>query len=187
MNKTMRIAVIVAGLAISQVANAVPILINGATGVVVNPADNSHLLPALDSAITAWNFANNPDLPARGDIDLTPPIFAGAIVDGSGHATPGSAIQSITIDFSVEPETYLGLTWDGPQGGTQFFYVAGETGTVTFNSPIFATGAKGLSHYIFTGPGTTRVPDGGMTLVLLGSSLTGLAFLARSRKFNGSK
>jgi len=50
---------------------------------------------------------------------------------------------------------------------------------VTFNNNV---NGNGESHYDLFGTGTTTVSDGGLTLVLLGSSLTGLAFLARSRK-----
>jgi hypothetical protein len=86
---------------------------------------------------------------------------------------------SISIDFGVERETYALFTWDGPNGGTLIYYVGGETGPVTFSSPFFPSHVPpkqyGLSHYMFTGP--TTVPDGGMTLMLLGGALVGLGGL----------
>ena len=177
MKKLLIVIATVMGTAVCQTANATPILINGPFGVVILPANPTHELAELTAAITAYNSLNNPDLPPAGDIDLTPQLIGGATTDGGGHAVPPPPTPKfITIDFGVERETYLGLTWDGPQGGTLFYYVGNETGPVYFESPTFPTGQTyGLSHYMFTG----AVPDGGTTVALLGLALAGLGVVRR--------
>jgi hypothetical protein len=164
-------------------ANALPILINGPYGQWVNPANEATEYAYFLSAIAAYNAANNPDLPAPGAIDTTPQLIGGATGSGFGNANmPAPTPISITIDFGVEAETYVGLTWDGPNGGTLVYYVGGESGPITFSSPFFPAknGEKqyGLSHYMFTGPGT-KVPDGGLTVGLLGMALGAMGLLMR--------
>jgi hypothetical protein len=185
MKKLLVGMVTVMGLAVCQTANATPLLLNGPYGVVIIPANPTDELAALTAAITAYNAAHDPDLPPAGDIDLTPQLIGGATTDGGGQAVPPAPTPKfITIDFGVERETYLGLTWDGPNGGTLFYYVGNETGPVYFESPYFPaptpgnpnnTSQYGLSHYMFTG----AVPDGGMTLTLLGLALAGLGVVRR--------
>jgi hypothetical protein len=183
MKKLLIVIATVMGIAVCQTANATPILINGPFGVVILPANPTHELAELTAAITAYNAAYNPDVPPAGDIDFTPQLIGGATTDGGGHAVPPPPTPKfITIDFGVERETYAGLTWDGPQGGTLFYYVGNETGPVLFESPYFpdtegklAPRQFGLSHYMFTG----AVPDGGTTVALLGLALVGLGVVRR--------
>jgi hypothetical protein len=178
MKKLLVVIATVMGIAVCQTANASPILLNGPYGVVIIPANPTDELAALTAAIAAYNAANDPDLPPAGDIDLTPQLIGGATTDGGGQAAPLSPTPtSITIDFGIEGETYVGLTWDGPNGGTLFYYVRNETGPVYFESPVFPSGSQqyGLSHYMFTG----AVPDGGMTLAMLGLALAGLGIVRR--------
>jgi VPDSG-CTERM motif len=179
MKRLLLICGVVVGLAPAQTANAGYILLNGPNGNVIIPANESAELATLAAVITAYNAANNTNLPAPGPIDLTPQLVGGATSPGSGHANlPSPTPLSITIDFGLERETYALFTWDGPNGGTLIYYVGDETGPVTFESPTFPTGRQyGLSHYMFTGPST--VPDGGMTLVLLGGAVAGLGVLRR--------
>jgi hypothetical protein len=185
MKKLLVVIAIAMGITMCQTANATPILINGPYGVVILPANPASELTELTAAIAAYNLANNPDLPAAGGIDVTPQLIGGATNSGGHGVMPEPTPTFITINFGVEHETYLGLTWDGPNGGTLFYYVGGETGSVYFESPYFpkagaAPKQYGLSHYMFTGP--TTVPDGGATLMLLGGALIGLAALYRKSR-----
>jgi len=189
MKKLLLACGVIIGLLVGQTASATPLLINPDFGTVIIPANETDELAALVAAITAWNATHNPDVPDAGAIDTTPQLVAGAVDSGTGHAnTPGGS-TSITLDFSVEQETYVGLTWDGPNGGTLFYYVGDETGEVTFTSPFFPVYDKdgnpktpkqyNLSHYMFTGP--LSVPDGGTTASLLGLSMLGLGYLRRRK------
>lgn len=78
--------------------------------------------------------------------------------------------------------TYLLGKYDGPNVGDYVWYVGGLTGTVQIpgklGSPLDPTQKPlGLSHYTLFNP--TSVPDGGVTLMLLGGALVGLETLRR--------
>ncbi len=72
---------------------------------------------------------------------------------------------------------YLLGKYDGPNFGSEVWYVGGLTGVIT----IPATGGGyGLSHvYLFNGSGGVGLPDGGSTLAMLGIAISGLGFLKR--------
>ena len=91
--------------------------------------------------------------------------------------------NTVNIDLGAG-YLYLLAKYDGPNYGTEAWYVGGLTGVISIPSKGGQYGISGTA--LFNGNGST-VPDGGMTLVLLGSSLTGLALFARSRKFAFAK
>ena len=85
---------------------------------------------------------------------------------------------SLSID--VTGFDYLFAKYDGPNYGSEVWYVGDLSGVIT----IPAKGGKyGLSGWtLFTGSSDT-VPDSGSTVALLGAALMGLAFLrARLQK-----
>ena len=77
---------------------------------------------------------------------------------------------------------YLFAKYDGPNFGSEVWYIAGLSGSITI--PDFA-GQYGLSGVAFLTPDTTGhhepppVPDGGATLALLGFGLLGLGGLRK--------
>jgi hypothetical protein len=79
---------------------------------------------------------------------------------------------SLSID--VTGFDYLFAKYDGPNYGSEVWYVGDLSGVIT----IPAKGGKyGLSGWtLFTGSSDT-VPDSGSTVALLGAALMGLAFL----------
>jgi len=168
--------------ALLSISNATPLLINPTHVVPIIPANETNIYNGLTAAITAYNLANDPDLPGAGAIDLTPQVLAGFSGSVGGHVDAPANTLSLSFNFAVEQETYLALTWDGPNGGTQFFYVGGETGWDTFVAPFFKDKQYGLSHYIFTGPKTPSVPDGGTTALMLGLGLVALARVGYRRQ-----
>ncbi len=66
MKKILVVVALVMGVAMCQSASALPILLNGPYGVVILPANEGNEVIALTAAITAYDLANNPDLPPAG-------------------------------------------------------------------------------------------------------------------------
>jgi hypothetical protein len=77
---------------------------------------------------------------------------------------------------------YLLAKYDGPNFGSEVWYVGGLTGTESI--PLFGSGHQyGLSHVYVFNPGNTQVPDGGSTVALLGLAMMGLmGFRAKFQK-----
>jgi len=66
---------------------------------------------------------------------------------------------------------YLFAKYDGPNYGSEVWYIGGLTGTITIPA---AAGGYGLSGWTLFTPGGAQVPDGGSTVILLGLALTGV-------------
>jgi hypothetical protein len=74
---------------------------------------------------------------------------------------------------------YLLAKYDGPNFGSEVWYVGGLTGIESI--PLFGSGHKyGLSHVFVFNPNGGQVPDGGSTVALLGLALIGLT-VARAK------
>lgn len=92
-------------------------------------------------------------------------------------ATGGSKIDTSSgAGINVTGWTYLLGKYDAGNAGAYVWYVVGLT---TADIPNFfnAQGQYGLSHYTLLN--YAPVPDGGMTLMLLGGALVGLGALRR--------
>lgn len=77
--------------------------------------------------------------------------------------------------------TYLFAKYDGPNAGAEVWYVGNLSGVITIpqNGLYEDDYQYGLSGWtLFTG-GPSTVPDGGTTLMLLGSALGGLGLVRR--------
>jgi hypothetical protein len=96
-------------------------------------------------------------------------VLAGA-VDGT----------STTINLgSGGSYSYLFAKYDGPNYGSEVWYVGNLSGVITIPS---GAGEQnyGLSGWTLFGPGGgNNVPDGGSTLAMLGIAMTGLSLLKR--------
>jgi hypothetical protein len=144
-------------------ASATPINLGQATG---SPADDGSILVRLNSAITAYNLVNTPHLPTA--------ILSGAL-DGSANGVTSVAVN-------ITGWAYIALKWADTD---QFYYVGGSTGTLTFNSTVFNGNGQpqALSGYTLFNPGTpSTTPDAASTMLLLGSTITGLSMIARRFK-----
>jgi hypothetical protein len=74
--------------------------------------------------------------------------------------------------------SYLFAKYDGPNAGSEVWYVGGIIGNITIPGFGLAGQNYGLSGWTLFGPGgTPHVPDGGATAALLGLGLVGLAGL----------
>ena len=171
-------------------ASAVPILVGEWDSPDSNPGGELYL---AQQAIETYNVPNDPDLP---DIAVLPlpadphdtlaalPVFLGKFDDSDPELD----------DFIPNDEKIL--EWTAP-GDYAFYYViskygGGGQGTLDTalhymlagESLVFNPGGNGppngLSHITIWGGNTTTVPDGGMTLLLLGA---GMAALGGARRF----
>jgi hypothetical protein len=123
--------------------------LNGSTHVIIGPHDN---------LITRSNNNFGP---------LPTAIFA--------LNSPGGDNPPTTIDLGTGLYSYLYAKYDGPNYGAEVWYVGNLSGSIT----IPATGGGyGLSGWTLFGPGG-RVPDGGITVMLLGLALGALGIARR--------
>lgn len=99
-------------------------------------------------------------------------VLAGSIKDDTSPST--------TVD--VTGFTYLLAKYDGPNYGSAVWYVGNLSGEYEIPAALGGrTGSQyGLSHWsLYKTDEFQRVPDGGMTLMLLGGALVGLETLRR--------
>ena len=82
----------------------------------------------------------------------------------------------VSINIGTGLYTYLFAKYDGPNYGSEVWYIGDLSGIITI--PGFA-GRYGLSGYTLFGPGGQGVPDGGTTAMLLGAALSVLGFARR--------
>lgn len=100
-----------------------------------------------------------------------------SLTDYNGFLTGGTQVQNST---DVSGYEWVLAKYDGPLAGYVLFNVPGLGGTTIPQLSHSIWGGPGqydLSH--FTGFGSTSVPDGGATLMLLGGALVGLETLRR--------
>ena len=80
--------------------------------------------------------------------------------------------------------SYLFAKYDGPNAGSEVWYVGGMSGIIT----IPALGIPGYGHqyglsgWTLFGPGVPQAPDGGTTVMLLGAALGALGMARRFLK-----
>ena len=72
--------------------------------------------------------------------------------------------------------TYLLAKYDGPNYGTEVWYVGNLSGIITIPA---AAGRYGLSGWMLFGPCVSGVPDGGTTAMLLGLALCSVGIFRR--------
>jgi VPDSG-CTERM motif len=142
-------------------------------GIPSGDADRTNYVNELISlAPGTMNFAD----PGTGQTyNRTLSVF-GAPYPHAVFALNGPASDA-NVTLGLGGFTYLFAKYDGPNGGSEVWDVAGLSGTITIpaNGLPAQNNQYGLSGWtLFTG-GTTTVPDGGSTVALLGLALTGLA------------
>jgi len=74
--------------------------------------------------------------------------------------------------------SYLFAKYDGPNAGSEVWYVGGISGIITIPADGLAGQNYGLSGWTLFGPGA-GVPDGGTTVMLLGAALGALGMARR--------
>ncbi len=86
---------------------------------------------------------------------------------------------STTINLGSGLYSYLFAKYDGPNAGSEVWYVGDLSGTITIPAVGLAGQNYGLSGWTLFGPGGTSVPDGGTTVMLLGAALGALGMARR--------
>jgi hypothetical protein len=85
--------------------------------------------------------------------------------------------STVTIHLGASGYEYLLAKYDGPNYGTEVWYINGLSGDITIPSH---GGQYGISGSTLFTPGTpTGVPDGGSTVALLGLAALGLVAVSR--------
>src|SRR6266481_920677 len=99
----------------------------------------------------------------------------GSLADAvlAGHVNGTST--SINLG-AVGTYTYLFAKYDGPNYGSEVWYVGDLSGTITIPA---TAGGYGLSGWTLFGTGGQGVPDGGTTAMLLGAALSVLGMARR--------
>ena len=98
-----------------------------------------------------------------------------AVFDHNGGPSQGGNNQ---VDLGAGGFLYLFAKYDGPNYGSEVWYVGGLTGIITI--PAFAgTQEYGLSGWTLFTPGGNTVPEGGSTIAFLGLALTAAELLRR--------
>jgi len=76
---------------------------------------------------------------------------------------------------------YLFAKYDGPNYGSEVWYIGDLSGSITIPA---TAGGYGLSGWTLFNEGGNQVPDGGTTAILLGAALAGTELLRRYSKRN---
>ena len=140
----------------------------------------------LLDAVMDYNAANNPDLPASG-------LEVFRNINNNSDSSPSQSFPAfganvVSLNIPVAGYQYLVLHWGGPDSPCQAGrcvdpnYQAiwiGDPGFATYYTATNFVDGHGLSSYGLYGPTANAVPDGGMTLALLGGALIGVGALRR--------
>jgi len=140
-----------------------------------NPGSN---LSFLNGVINNWNGV--PKSPLMGAAHLTGFAEASGF---SGNPDRTFGFTGVTGNFDyVVLHFGNGQAGGSPGGWWQAFFIGGaDISTLTFSVPtVNDASVGGISSARFFDDVGVKVPDGGMTLILLGVALSGLAF---SRRF----
>jgi hypothetical protein len=100
------------------------------------------------------------------------PNYPDAVFSHNGTGNTGIDLGDGTL------YSYLFAKYDGPNAGSEVWYVGGLSGTIGIPALGLAGQKYGLSGWTLFGPGgTPSTPDSGATAALLGLGLAGLAGL----------
>lgn len=125
------------------------------------------MVPGTSDSFSGQTFNRSSNNPGPGFPNYPTAVFA---ANGTGT----------TIDLGTPGQfSYLFAKYDGPNAGSEVWYVGSLAGTISIPGQGLAGQKYGLSGWTLFGPsgGGTTTPDGGATAALLGLGLAGLAGL----------
>ena len=163
-------------------AGAIPINVTMIGDMTAIAAPASQLGNFGDASVLSWLKA---DVAAFNTAQATSYPVPTANLNGSPltKVETVSGLSSFTV--TVPANEYAFLHWGGKDGGwAQAFYNPTEAVNYTFNAPPGGHPlVGGLSFYSSYGPGSSSgggsVPEGGITIGLLGMALGGLVLLRK--------
>src|SRR5437763_781617 len=141
--------------------------------------------PEGDAAITQYvNFMIGLSLGDSGHVSIGPHdnLVTRSMNDFGSLPSPATlALRGTGTTVNLGPTAglydYLFAHYGGPRGGfAEVWYVGNLTGTITIPATGFGHGLSGWA--LFTAPGGA-VPDGGTTVMLLGTALGALGMVRR--------
>ncbi|MCE9614642.1 MAG: VPDSG-CTERM sorting domain-containing protein [Lentisphaerae bacterium] len=121
------------------------------------------------------------DLLTRSDnefVDLPEATPVGSIKQDFAEGDPAITVGGTTLIDLGSGWMYLLAKYDGQNFGDAIWYVGDLSGVVEIPDNIPTDNQWGLSHWALFNPGTS-VPDSGVTAMLLGMAMLGLAGLKR--------
>jgi hypothetical protein len=166
--------------------------IPGGGGAVSDAAimTNALLGMALDTRATI----NGPDYYRSSNNFGTLPsaVTTGGVITTTGGFQFASDLDGKWIVVTSHPYAYLVASYDGPNGGTEVWYIGGIAQGDTIYIPRYAypsgtpqnlVDGKLSAQYQATGWELLNpVPDGGTPVALLGLAMIGLGFVRRLRR-----
>ncbi|MGB8169239.1 MAG: VPDSG-CTERM sorting domain-containing protein [Chthoniobacteraceae bacterium] len=145
------------------------------------PAGDPYIAPYLNQLITM-------SLGATTNIDgntFTRSLNSFSSLDAAVFASRTTASDTVTIDLGTGGYEYLLAKYDGPNYGSEVWYIGGLTGSLSIPSRGGTYGISGTSLFTGTpgtpvGPGPAQsVPDSGSALGMFGSALAAMMVLRR--------
>jgi hypothetical protein len=142
-------------------------------------------IPAGDDNRTAYVNHLIDMVPGTSDSGLGQTFHRSLANPGPGFPNYPDAVFALngtgtTIDLGTGLYSYLLAKYDGPNAGSEVWYVGDLSGIITIPAVGLAGQRYGLSGWTLFGPGTPPgVPDGGTTVMLLGAALGALGIARR--------
>jgi hypothetical protein len=184
------IVVFISGLASNASATAITDpnvvgVITGAGGTTL--AEDMTAAQHLLTMLASTSDSNGPTAGGVAcDYNADPGCYATSATEYLATLTATGAVRDSdnTIDAGFQ---YALVRYDGAQGGFILYYLNGAAKTLTDSSPLWTNGSGGFEVVYYSAFNTTvgtnvTVPDGGMTLALLGAALGGLGLVRRRFK-----
>ena len=138
------------------------------SGDAARTAYVNHLIdmaPGTSDSFSGQTFNRSTANPGPGF-----PNYPDAVFAKSGTST--------SIDLGTGNFSYLFAKYDGPNAGSEVWYVGDQSGIITIPANGLAGQNYGLSGWtLFSPGGNNHTPDGGATAALLGLGLAGVAGL----------
>ncbi len=103
------------------------------------------------------------------------PLPTSATLSGGGSASG----TTFTLDLGSSTYDFLMVKWDNRD---VFYDLQGQSGVLTIENDLVSNSNgefQGVSHYQLFNESGNNVPDGGSTMLLLGSALSGFALIRR--------
>ncbi len=125
------------------------------------------MVPGTSDSFSGQTFHRSLANPGPGFPNYPDAVFA---LNGTGT----------TINLGSGLYSYLFAKYDGPNAGSEVWYVGNLSGIITIPAFGLAGQHYGLSGWTLFGPGGGgQVPDGGTTVMLLGAALGALGMARR--------